>query len=133
MTRIPLKMSFIDPYLALGDKMKNLKPYCAYTRHTKRDPRVSFLKSLKCRRNSSDKLFFRTYGRTERGNNNIPELSLEIAGIIKDLHIQNLLESLNKGDSTLLNCCSKRRLDAVIKTVIPARKCLPLSIKHPVT
>ena len=61
--------------------MKILKPYCTTSRHTQWDPRVSFLKSLKCRRSSSDKLFFRTDGRTERGNNNIPELSLESAGI----------------------------------------------------
>ena len=27
----------------------------------------------------------------------------------------------------------KLELDAVIKTVIPARKCLPLDMKHPVT
>ena len=27
----------------------------------------------------------------------------------------------------------KNKLDAVIKTVIPARKCLPLNLKHPVT
>ena len=70
-----------DPYLTPGDKMKILKPFWASTRHAQWDPRVSFLKSLKCRR-SSDKLFFLTDGRTERGNNNIPELSLESAGII---------------------------------------------------
>ena len=32
---------------------KILKPYCASTRHTQWDHRVSFLKSLKCRRSSS--------------------------------------------------------------------------------
>ena len=75
-------MSFFDPYLTQVDKMKILKLYCASPRHTQWDPRVSFLKSLKCSRSSSDKLFFLSDGRTERGNNNIPDLSLESAGII---------------------------------------------------
>ena len=81
-----MKMSFFDHYLNPGDKMKILKPYCAFSRHTHWDPRVSFLKFLKCRRTSSDKLFFRTDGRTERGNNNMPELSLKSAGIIRKKH-----------------------------------------------
>ena len=32
-----------------------------------------------------------------------------------------------------VNVQTKNKLDAVIKTVIPARKCLPLNMKHPVT
>ena len=75
--------------------MKILKPYCTFTRHTQLDSRVSFIKSLKCRRSSSDKLFFRTGGRTdgrtERGNNNMPEPSLEIAGIISERRVDSNL------------------------------------------
>ena len=74
-------MSFLNPYLTPGDKMKMIKPYCTSTRHARWDSRVSFLKSLKCRRSSSNKLFFRTDGRTERGKNNSAEISLESAGI----------------------------------------------------
>ena len=86
-------MSFFDLYLTPGDKIKILKPYCASTSNTQWDTRVSFLKSLKCRRSSSDtcRLFFRAAdgGRTERGNNNIPELSLECAGIMMVLKSHN--------------------------------------------
>ena len=48
-----------------GAKIKNLKPYCASTRHDQSDPRISFGYDLRCRRSSSDKLFFRTDGRTD--------------------------------------------------------------------
>ena len=66
--------------------MKISKPFCASTRHAQCDHRVPFLKSLKCRRSSSDKLFFWTDGRTDRGNN-IPELSVETEGIVTAYNI----------------------------------------------
>ena len=47
MTSLHLKMSFFDPYLTPGDKMKILKPYCTSTRHAQWDPRVSFVYYLK--------------------------------------------------------------------------------------
>ena len=68
----------IDPW----GKNKILKPYCTSAKHTQSDPIIQFGCDFRCRRSSSDKKFFgRTYGRTDRGNNNIPELSSESAGI----------------------------------------------------
>ena len=58
--------TFFDPHSTPRDKMKIPKPYCICTRLTLKYPRVSFLKSLKCRWSSSDKLFFRKDGRTDR-------------------------------------------------------------------
>ena len=72
------------PYLTIGAKMKILKPSCASAWHAQLDPRILFDYDLRCRRSSSDKRWFgRTDGQTDRGNNNIPKLSLESADIKK--------------------------------------------------
>ena len=74
--------SFVGHWSTPGAKMKVLKPYCASAKHTQSDPIIQFGCDFRCRRSSSDKKFFGwTYGRTDRGNNNIPELSSESAGI----------------------------------------------------
>ena len=41
--------------------------------------------------------------------------------------------SVNKNILAQKTKKTPKKLDAVIKTVIPARKCLPLNLKHPVT
>ena len=84
MTRLSLNISFFDPYLTPGDKMKILKPYWASTRHSQWDARMlEYHFSNPQNVNGvpvTNFSFFRTDGRTERGNNNIPELFFRKCG-----------------------------------------------------
>ena len=81
------RQSFSVNNLIPLDKMKIPKPYCSSARHVPLYPRILFGYDLRCRRSLNDKKFlWRTKWRTDRGNNNIPELSLESAGIIKIDH-----------------------------------------------
>ena len=73
------KTSCFDLWLTPGAKVKILKPYCASARHAQSDPRIRIGNSLRCRKSSSDQKFL---GRTDRGNNNIQEISVENPGII---------------------------------------------------
>ena len=60
--------------------MKMPIPHCASTKHAQSDRGISFGYDLRCRRSSSDKIFF---GRTDgQSNNNKPELSFESAGVM---------------------------------------------------
>ena len=98
--------SFFNPQLTPRDKMKIQKPYCTSTGHGQSSPTISLLFFLKCwwslsEKTTLDNVIFRPlfdprgqnenfktllHGRTELGNNNIPELSLESAGIMRNRH-----------------------------------------------